>query len=96
MQVKKENPDISFGEVGKALGDKWKNISASDKAKYEEMAKKDKVRASYPTSYAVLRAWTDECSALSSLPSSRSRQVVQFRNCSAIQRATAMHYHLAS
>jgi hypothetical protein len=64
VQVKKENPDISFGEVGKALGDKWKNISASDKAKYEEMAKKDKVRASYsPTSYAVLGAWTDECSA---------------------------------
>ncbi|EIE21134.1 SSrecog-domain-containing protein [Coccomyxa subellipsoidea C-169] len=43
-EVKKENPDISFGEVGKALGDKWKNISATEKAKYDEMAKKDKVR----------------------------------------------------
>lgn len=41
--MKKENPDISFGEVGKALGDKWKNISATEKAKYDEMAKKDKV-----------------------------------------------------
>jgi len=41
--VKKENPEVTFGEVGKVLGEKWKNISASDKAKYEEMAKKDKV-----------------------------------------------------
>lgn len=34
---------MTFGEVGKVLGEKWKNISASEKAKYEEMAKKDKV-----------------------------------------------------
>ena len=43
-QVKKENTDASFGEIGKLLGKKWKEISASDKTKYEEMANKDKVR----------------------------------------------------
>ena len=43
--MKKENTDATFGEIGKLLGKKWKEISASDKSKYEEMAKKDKVRA---------------------------------------------------
>lgn len=43
LQVKKENPEISFGEVGKVLGEKWKAIGATEKAKFEEMAKKDKV-----------------------------------------------------
>lgn len=42
-QVKKENPDIAFGEVGKILGARWKELSVSEKSKYEEMAKKDKV-----------------------------------------------------
>lgn len=45
MQVKKENPDLAFGEVGKRLGELWKEVTASEKAKFEEMAKKDKVRA---------------------------------------------------
>ena len=45
MQVKKENPDLAFGEVGKRLGELWKEVSASEKAKFEELAKKDKVRA---------------------------------------------------
>ncbi len=42
--MKKENPDLAFGEVGKRLGELWKEVSASEKAKFEEMAKKDKVR----------------------------------------------------
>ena len=44
MQVKKENPDIAFGEVGKVLGAKWKACTEKDKAKFEEMAAKDKGR----------------------------------------------------
>ena len=43
VQVKKENPDLAFGEVGKRLGELWKEVTASEKAKFEEMAKKDKV-----------------------------------------------------
>jgi structure-specific recognition protein 1 len=41
---KEENPDMSFGEIGKALGEKWKVISSEEKAKFEGMAKKDKER----------------------------------------------------
>ena len=41
--MKKENPDLAFGEVGKRLGELWKDVTASEKAKFEEMAKKDKV-----------------------------------------------------
>lgn len=46
MQVKKENPDLAFGEVGKRLGELWKEITASEKSKFEDMAKKDKVGGS--------------------------------------------------
>jgi HMG (high mobility group) box len=43
-KIKEESPDLSFGELGKALGEKWKVISSEEKAKYEELAKKDKDR----------------------------------------------------
>ena len=43
-QVKKEQPDIKFGEVGKVLGEKWRAIGADEKKKYEDMATKDKAR----------------------------------------------------
>lgn len=43
MQVKKENPDLAFGEVGKRLGELWKEVTPSEKSKFEDMAKKDKV-----------------------------------------------------
>lgn len=43
LQVKKENPDLAFGEVGKRLGALWKEVTDSEKTKFEEMAKKDKV-----------------------------------------------------
>lgn len=42
--MKKENPDLAFGEVGKRLGELWKEITPTEKSKFEEMAKKDKVR----------------------------------------------------
>jgi structure-specific recognition protein 1 len=43
-QVKEENPEMSFGELGKAVGKKWQVISSEEKAKFEAMAKKDKER----------------------------------------------------
>ena len=30
-RIKAENPDVSFGEVGKLLGQKWKEMSTSEK-----------------------------------------------------------------
>ena len=30
-QIKSENPDVSFGEVGKLLGAKWKELSEKEK-----------------------------------------------------------------
>merc|ERR1711924_118164 len=44
-QVKADNPDLSFGELGKELGEMWRNLSAKDKQPFEKMAAKDKIRA---------------------------------------------------
>lgn len=44
LQVKEDKPDLAFGDVGKEIGDRWKSINDKDKAKFEEMAKKDKDR----------------------------------------------------
>ena len=42
--VLKENPELKFGEVGKELGKRWKEMSAEQKAPYEKLAAKDKER----------------------------------------------------
>ncbi|KAL8805804.1 MAG: hypothetical protein Q9182_001716 [Xanthomendoza sp. 2 TL-2023] len=42
--VREENPGISFGQVGKVLGEKWKALSAKQREPYEAKAKKDKER----------------------------------------------------
>ncbi|KAL5722625.1 FACT complex subunit ssrp1 [Ranunculus cassubicifolius] len=44
--VKKSNPGIAFTDVGKALGEKWRNLTAEEKEPYEAMAKADKKRYS--------------------------------------------------
>jgi hypothetical protein len=38
-KVKEANPDASFGEIGKILGEKWRGISDERKANYEAQAK---------------------------------------------------------
>eukprot|EP00798_Chlamydomonas_sp_ICE-L_P024618 gene24618-10239_t len=44
-RVKKENPEATFGDMGKLLGTEWKAMEGTDgKAKYEEMAAADKGR----------------------------------------------------
>ncbi|GLC44998.1 hypothetical protein PLESTF_000819700 [Pleodorina starrii] len=43
-KVKTDNPGVSFGEVGKLLGERWKSLDSDEKSEYEEMAKKDKDR----------------------------------------------------
>jgi len=42
--VNQERPDAKFGEVGKLIGEKWRQLSPEDKKKYEELAAKDKER----------------------------------------------------
>lgn len=42
--VRAENPGISFGQVGKLLGEKWKALSADEKTPYETKAATDKKR----------------------------------------------------
>ncbi|KAI0270608.1 high mobility group box domain-containing protein [Gloeopeniophorella convolvens] len=44
-RIKAENPDASFGEVGKLLGAKWKELDDDEKKPYIEQAARDKSRA---------------------------------------------------
>ncbi|EPZ36196.1 High mobility group (HMG) box domain-containing protein [Rozella allomycis CSF55] len=43
-KIKAENPSASFTEVGKLVGQKWTSLSSTEKEKYEELARKDKIR----------------------------------------------------
>ncbi|CAI5459118.1 unnamed protein product [Closterium sp. Yama58-4] len=43
-QVKKDNPGIAFGDIGKLIGEKWKKMSGEEKAPYESKAREDKAR----------------------------------------------------
>ena len=42
--LKEESPELTFGELGKLLGQKYKELSAEEKAKYDVLAAADKVR----------------------------------------------------
>ncbi|KAJ7619508.1 high mobility group box domain-containing protein [Roridomyces roridus] len=44
-RIKTENPEAGFGEVGKLLGAKWKELDDEEKKPYVEQAAKDKTRA---------------------------------------------------
>jgi len=42
--IKKDKPDTKFGEMGKLIGEKWREISSEEKEKYEAQVKNDKER----------------------------------------------------
>ncbi|KAL2222860.1 nucleosome binding protein [Thermoascus aurantiacus ATCC 26904] len=42
--VREENPGISFGQVGKILGERWKALTDEQRRPYEEKALADKKR----------------------------------------------------
>jgi hypothetical protein len=42
--VKEENPGLSFGEIGKKLGETWKAMSDESKKPYNDKAAQDKER----------------------------------------------------
>eukprot|EP00986_Skeletonema_menzelii_P009863 scaffold4599_cov138-Skeletonema_menzelii.AAC.9 len=43
-EIKAANPDATFGQIGKLLGEEWKKMSDDDKVEFEEMAEEDKKR----------------------------------------------------
>jgi len=43
-EVKSNNPDATFTELGKIIGNLWKKISPEEKEKYEKKAREDKER----------------------------------------------------
>ncbi len=43
-QLKNENPDMPFGQLGKKLGDMWRTMSAEEKRPYEDRASGDRDR----------------------------------------------------
>lgn len=43
-KVRNDNPELKFGDVGKVLGQKWKELSEAQKAPYEKKAAADKKR----------------------------------------------------
>jgi len=43
-QVKKDNPDITFPEIAKILGQKWNELDANDKKPFEKQHAADKTR----------------------------------------------------
>lgn len=43
-KIQKANPDASFGDIGKLMGEAWADATAADKKKYTALAEKDKVR----------------------------------------------------
>ncbi|CAO3644306.1 unnamed protein product [Mucor hiemalis] len=42
--VKTENPDATFGQIGKILGEKWKAMTDDQKKPYNQKAEADKKR----------------------------------------------------
>ncbi|KAF9944548.1 Non-histone chromosomal protein 6 [Mortierella alpina] len=53
-KVKAANPDASFGELGRKLGEKWRGYSEEQKAPY--IAKHEKAKAKYAVEKAAYDA----------------------------------------
>ena len=44
VQVKTDQPDLTFGELSKKLTEMWKALDDGERGQYEELAVKDKAR----------------------------------------------------
>lgn len=44
INIKAKNPNMSFGNIAKLIGERWKNIPDKDKNKFIKMADDDKKR----------------------------------------------------
>ncbi|KKY26747.1 putative nucleosome binding protein [Phaeomoniella chlamydospora] len=56
--VRDENPGVTFGQVGKILGDRWKALSEKQREPYERKAAEDKKR--YEAEKAKYQAGEDD------------------------------------
>ncbi|ESZ93610.1 nucleosome binding protein [Sclerotinia borealis F-4128] len=56
--VREENPGITFGQVGKVLGERWKALNEKQRIPYEESAARDKKR--YEEEKAIYNADAEE------------------------------------
>ncbi|KAG9257897.1 HMG (high mobility group) box [Emericellopsis cladophorae] len=56
--VREENPGITFGQVGKLLGERWKALNEKQRAPYESKAAADKKR--YEDEKAAYNAQEEE------------------------------------
>ena len=54
--VKEENPDLTFGGIGKKLGDMWRALSSGEKAAYKPAVEVKPMSAVAPTAPAILAA----------------------------------------
>ena len=52
-QVRKENPELSLGDLSKKIGELWKNSDKKTKAKFTKLAQKDKERVEKENEHAV-------------------------------------------
>lgn len=43
-KIKAANPDVTFGELGKLIGNAWKSLDSTEKSTYEQKALVDKQR----------------------------------------------------
>ena len=57
--LKEESPDLTSGELGKLLGQKYKELSAEEKAKYDVLAAADKVRYERENNAYESKKWAD-------------------------------------
>ncbi|CAD6506327.1 BgTH12-07253 [Blumeria graminis f. sp. triticale] len=64
--VRLENPGITFGQVGKMLGERWKALSEKQRIPYTDMAMKDKTRYEEQMANYAAQASAEEEDELSS------------------------------
>eukprot|EP00005_Dracoamoeba_jomungandri_P003491 CAMPEP_0174256806 /NCGR_PEP_ID=MMETSP0439-20130205/6003_1 /TAXON_ID=0 /ORGANISM="Stereomyxa ramosa, Strain Chinc5" /LENGTH=131 /DNA_ID=CAMNT_0015339581 /DNA_START=384 /DNA_END=779 /DNA_ORIENTATION=- len=69
-KIKEENPDLSFGDLGRKVGEAWRALNAEDKKPYESLAAEDKKR--YTKEITAFKAKQKPSSSSSSDPSSTS------------------------
>jgi len=67
-KVKEHQPSLSFGEIGKHIGEKWRELSESDKQKFNKLAEDDKER------------WEKENSAYLSKGGSETKEKTKEKN----------------